>query len=344
MNILHLITGLNAGGAEKVVFDLASNATKENHIVIGISEADFLREKFEKSGINVHILGMKKNPISVFKTIKKIIQIIKNENVHILHVHLVDALFVGSILKLVNRNIRIVYTFHSINPGNLFRKTVLLLSKKTRNIDVVFSEKSKSIFSKKNTVIIPNGIKTKNFDYSKAKFDLFTFIIIGRLEKVKNHLSLIETLSKVNKKLKYQLLIVGDGVLRDDIEKKISSLGLKDKIKVLGFRKDISDLCNKSHVLLCASLWEGLPITILEAGASKLPIISTPVGSIPEIIKEEDGVVCDLEEFPIFMEKAILEYSYFDKKADCFYKKVKANFEMDIVLNKYSDVYNRVLS
>ena len=53
---------------------------------------------------------------------------------------------------------------------------------------------------------------------------------------------------------------------------------LKDYIKLLGLRNDIPNLLNKSHCLLMPSLWEGLPIVILEAGASRLPVISTPVG------------------------------------------------------------------
>ncbi|HEX9756675.1 MAG TPA: glycosyltransferase family 4 protein [Nitrospiria bacterium] len=80
-------------------------------------------------------------------------------------------------------------------------------------------------------------------------------------------------------------VMIGDGVLRPIIEKTIRDLGLKDKIFLLGWREDIPDLFGIMDIFVLTSLWEGMPICLLEASASGIPIVATHVDGTPEVVQ-----------------------------------------------------------
>lgn len=132
--------------------------------------------------------------------------------------------------------------------------------------------------------IIRNSIDTEKFIYSledynngKKKLDLLNnFVIghIGRFNKAKNHSYIIDVFEEVNKIYSNAvLLLVGDGPLKAQIEKKVTNLGLQDKVFFLGVRSDIPDLLKAMDVFIFPSIYEGLPVTLIEAQASGLKCI-----------------------------------------------------------------------
>ncbi|WP_255327611.1 glycosyltransferase [Lebetimonas sp. JH369] len=120
----------------------------------------------------------------------------------------------------------------------------------------------------------------------EEKFKKFTFITIGRLDEGKNHKLLIEAFKKAN--LDAELLIIGDGYLRDDLEFMIKDLGLKDKVKLLGRQKDVFRFLSQADCFVFSSNYEGFPNVLLEALACNLPVISTDCKSGPREILAPD--------------------------------------------------------
>jgi glycosyltransferase involved in cell wall biosynthesis len=240
---------------------------------------------------------------------------------------------------------KIVFTSHSFDIGGKWREFYVWIFKSFRHVDILFSESQNNFFYKKNRRIIPNGIDITKYNMNVEKENVFTFIAVGRLEKVKNHIVLIDLMYRLinTHNVKCKLQIVGDGILRKDIQNKIYALDLKDSIELLGVRNDINLLMNKSHCLLMPSLWEGLPIVLLEAAASRLPIISSNVGSISVFLNEDNSYMCELRDFEDKMTKVIDEYDVALNKSELLYEKLVSNYSLENIANQHLLLYNSLL-
>ena len=115
-------------------------------------------------------------------------------------------------------------------------------------------------------------------------------------------------------------------------------------IKLYGQSKDVNSLLLKSHCFLMPSHWEGMPISILEAGVARLPIIATGVGSIPEILNGDCGIISNLNEFESNMKWAVSNYNSLKKYGDNLYGKVIKYYSIDHTFKLHESMYNIVLN
>ena len=189
--------------------------------------------------------------------------------------HLVHSAIVAGFVRLFSWNTKIVFTSHTINLEGRAREILIWLFKCLRSADILFSKEMIKYYNCSNIEFLPNGIGTEDYQMDLPRFEKFTFIAIGRLRQVKNHIILINAAKKLKEKIgdDFQILIVGKGPEKENLESAILDNQCQDVVKLLGFRKDIVELCNQSHVFVLPSLWEGFPISLLEAGASGLPVI-----------------------------------------------------------------------
>jgi len=120
------------------------------------------------------------------------------------------------------------------------------------------------------------------------KFDKFTFVTIGRLDNEKNHQLIIKAMKKLSDNT--QLLIIGDGELKDELIRLIDVLNLKDRVFLIGFRENPYKYLYNSHCFILSSKHESFGIVLLEAMVCNLPIISTdcPVGPREILSKNKD--------------------------------------------------------
>jgi glycosyltransferase involved in cell wall biosynthesis len=339
--IVHLITGLNVGGAEKVVFDLALELNKRGYenLVVGISEKDFLAKMFKEAGITVEILNVDKKISSFIKGLMAFYKLIKKNDIKIIHAHMTHALIMAVCVKFFIPSIKIVFTSHSFNVGSKMRENIIMFLKPFRNVDIIFSAKMQKKMYRKNTVIIPNGINTALYKIGVPKNEIFTFLSIGRIETVKNHIFLVDIAEKLQSEFNFEIHIVGEGILKEELvayldEKKVSHI-----FKLLGYRSDVNVICNQSHAFVLPSLWEGLPISLLEAGASSLPVIVTPVGSIPELIDDTNGYLAELT---LFAEKMKLVYSNYPeavRKGKALQQTIENQYDLNRIAEKHIEIY-----
>jgi len=345
INILQLITGLGMGGAEKVVLDLAKYTSKDgfNTFVIGMSKRDELLDEFISNDIDTKLLRKTNSFSDLIAIIKTINNFVKINNIQIIHAHMTHSIIIASIVKLLNPSLKIVYTSHSLNIGSKLREMIIWTLKPFRDVDIVFSKDILKFFYKSNYKVIPNGIKIEKYSLDLPKNDKFTFIAVGRLETVKNHKFLIEIAKELKGKFDFEIQIVGDGYLKDELNSLIVKYDLKESVKLLGLRNDIPQLLNKAHCLVMPSLWEGLPIVILEAGASCLPVISTPVGSIPSLLNDDNAYLSNLIEFKRNMINIIEKYISAEEKGKLLFEDIKKRYSIDSVVEEHQKIYKEVL-
>lgn len=146
----------------------------------------------------------------------------------------------------------------------------------------------KKAVEKGNVVFIKNGIDVEKYEFNenirheyRKKFKLENKIVIGhvgRFMQQKNHTYLIDIFSEIHKKNRNTvLLLIGDGRLIEEIKRKVSNMGIDNAVKFLGLRDDVNKLMQAMDLFLFPSLWEGLPLTGVEAQTAGLPIVMSDV-------------------------------------------------------------------
>ena len=205
------------------------------------------------------------------------------------------TLILASIIKIFNNRVKVIFTAHNSFHAMKIRRIVLWLLKPFRNFDTVFSTKAINFFHKKSSVVIPNGVDVDAYitNSNKRLNKPFSFIVIGRLEQMKNHSFLIDEISKLSN-YDFRVLIVGSGILETELKEKVSNLRLEDKIKFLGARDDVPELLSKSDCLLLPSLWEAFPLVLFPGMEVKSSFFDGVVRgytpSFPEIVLGIGGI------------------------------------------------------
>lgn len=211
---------------------------------------------------------------------------------------------------------------------------------------------------KKTLVIINNCINEKEFAVSKDRLSVrkelglaendFVFINVASLTEQKGHRYLIEAFSLVVKEYhNAKLLIAGDGILKNDITMHIEKHKLSSNVILLGIRKDVADLLNASDIFILPSLWEGLPMVLLEAMYRKLPAIVSNVGIMKTLVTDHvNGLLADpmdtakLHEHMKFFITNTLEKIKMGCEAE---KIVTKSFLINVYIDSLTGIYRQIL-
>jgi glycosyltransferase involved in cell wall biosynthesis len=309
--ILFVNYSLDIGGIETLVLEMCRklDGTKYQPSVCSFQKNGTLQKEFERAGIPVHVV--EKTDGIRLSFVPRLIKLFKMISPDIIHVHGNPGNWMYTAIAARLCRIPVIYTQHLIfRDRNPFwdRTGERLLSKITNRIVTVsecladYMVKQEGVAPGKITVI-RNGIDytvfEKTVDVGKKRAELglsdsdIVAGIIARLFPAKDHATLIDAFKIVVRKVpSAKLLIVGDGPLRNELEEKVRSLGLTANIRFLGNRRDIPELLKSFDIFVLSSILEGLPIALLEAMASRVPVVSTDVDGNGEVVTQgETGII-----------------------------------------------------
>ena len=262
--------------------------------------------------------------------------------------------------NLLNKNIIISHA-HNTSYGNFYRALLYRFTNflSDLNVNVSYEATDKfiedKVFDKEKTITVVNGIDINKYKkYSsirsefRKKFSLSEedtiFINVASLTSQKDHINLLNAYYYVlNKGLnKSHLYIVGDGPLRNELENEINRLDIKNKVTLLGLRKDIDKLLNMADIFVLSSAWEGLPLVVAEAMAAEKVVISTDCGGVKEIIDDKRSLV-DIKNHIALGDK-MLEFVSLsaDLKLEIGLKnrtKVKNAYSLDSMAERWDNIY-----
>ncbi|MBD3424404.1 MAG: glycosyltransferase, partial [Candidatus Latescibacteria bacterium] len=303
--IVHALRSLEFGGAEKLVLKLSAlqkesgKLSPELACVKGEGE---LKEEAEEYGLSWRVAGL--GGIKYISPIIRLVLLLRRLRPDIVHTHnLVAHVHAAPAARLLG--IPVVHTKHgravsSFSSVPWLRRWVYNLAGR---IAVVSDDTGENFIRRTGidpgrVVTVYNGIDTESFQSSGPRYlreelgfkpsDII-FGSLSRLSPEKDHRTVIEAFSRVAEGHENcMLIIVGDGPLRQGLERMVSELSLAGKVIFAGFREDTAGCLRAMDLFLQPSLEEGLSLTILEAAAAGVPIITTPVGGTPEILT--DGV------------------------------------------------------
>lgn len=149
------------------------------------------------------------------------------------------------------------------------------------------------------TRVIKNGIVLSDY-VANARRDAeprqIRVLNVARLAQQKAQADLVAAAAEIaSRRNDVEVMIVGEGELRADLERQIADANLTESVKLLGFRDDVKALLQQADMFVLPSLDEGMPMSLLEAVASKVPVIVTAVGDIPKLITDgESGIVVNV--------------------------------------------------
>jgi glycosyltransferase involved in cell wall biosynthesis len=234
-----------------------------------------------------------------------------------------------------------IFLFWEIFTNKIFVDKLVCVGKD----DYDLAKKIKLINEKK-LLLIENGINVEEYQnipegFLRKKFNLQNkkiLLTICRLHYQKDVKTIIKSINLL-KDEDLVLFIVGDGPDRKELEELVNNLNLQEKIKFLGFKKEVKEILKDADIFILSTRWEGLPIVILEAWASKVPVIASNVHGIKSLIKnEKDGLFFEFGNGKDLAEKIkiLLENEEMRKKlSENGFVKVNKKFNVERMINQY---------
>ena len=316
--IMYFTRNMGLGGTENVILQLCEIMKCEVDNIIVCSSGGVNVDKLSDIGIkHFYIPDIEKKDLkTIILVFKKLIKIIKEEKIDIIHTHHRMAAFYISILSRFKKFIFINTQHNIFNDRKVLTKIAL---GKANNIAVGKGvEENLTNFykiSNSKVKIIYNGIKNfNNKDFNtidiikKYKNEgYFTIGNIGRISKQKDMETFVKSIPlilKENKKV--QFFIVGTGEDEMKIKKLIDLLDIREKVCLLGYRNDIQNVMSNLDLIVLSSLWEGLPLTPIEAFSVSKTIIATNIEGTKEVVEDNiNGILIKPKDEFMLAQKAL---------------------------------------
>ncbi len=301
----------------------------------------------------------------------KLFKIIKQEKPQIVHTHTAKAGALGRFAAYIARVPIIFHTFHgnvfSGYFGNFKTKIFLflekILAKMSTKIIVISSEQRKDICERyliapaKKTVTIPLGFEWEGFDKkSKNGVSLREHFsinpnkkmigIVGRLVPIKNHRLFIDVANKILHRCQdqFHFIIIGDGELAPVLKQKCKALGIADSITFAGWQKVNKNLYQEFDLTLLTSNNEGTPVAIIESLAAGIPVISTNVGGVPDIMKNYSlDYLVGRGDVNSFVEKITLHLEKPLVVSEQVQEKIKKYYNFERLVTQIDELYHELL-
>lgn len=298
--VAFFLIGLYGGGGEKVVLDLAKGFVEDGFEVDLLL---FTRKGSLESKIDSRINVIDLNASRIFFSIFPIIQYLKKEKPLFILGTSEHANLILILAKMISRTktrifVRVGMTFSDLfkNYKNKKDKLIPFLIKllypkadkiiaNSKNVAMdlervskIPKEKIKVIYNPKFLEEIVKKSKVHKVESRKFMMEKFTILAIGRLGEQKDFKTLISAFALVKQKIDAQLIILGEGGERKNLERQAQELNLKD-VYLEGFVENPYFYMNNSDIFISTSLWEGFSNVLIEAGILSLPIIATDCGS-----------------------------------------------------------------
>ena len=316
LKILHIINDLGFGGAQKVILDLVREIDRKKFVpIVGLWGKKWGQEMIEHfTQSNVEVVDFQAQSKFDLKSLSSLYRYLSRNSIDILHTHLFLMHVIGRIAGKCAKTPWIVSTHHNLLQSN--NMVLRLLEKLTSPLSDVTTAVSRAaqksyfptseefsaaglrsgrkhftIYNSVNT----EGIKriTRNVNIGQTRRELglqdeFVFACVGRLHPSKGHKYLIEAVAHLRETHPFiRILIVGDGPLQKELIEEAQARGLGEQIYFLGYRDDVYRILAAGNALVQPSVFEGFGLASAEAMACGLPVISTNLPSIAEVVQHE---------------------------------------------------------
>ena len=363
-NILHIVPDLNIGGAQRMVLALLKQLDKEKYnvkVCYWLGEGE-LKDEIEKAGIEVIDLKVKNG--SLLRVIFKLIKLIKENKIKLIHTHLFDTDLCGFLATRWAKVPIMIISIHSIfflkkKKHALRYKIISLFIDRFLPVSDSLAQHfiSWARINPNKVTAVSNGIDMSEFNKPKHTnrlnelrkslgIPVATPILgtVARLEPRKGHRYLLEAVAQISKDYPdLTVLLVGDGELKSDLRNLVKELNISSNVIFAGSQENIPEILSLLDLFVLPTLEEGFSIAILEAMACGLPVIATNVGGVPELVKDKETGLLVASRSPLALASAMTmllgNKEYAVALGEAGKKRVK-QFSSKIMAEKIEEIYN----
>lgn len=290
------------------------------------------------------------------KAFKEIYNLCKREKFDIVHTNSTKPGIIGRMAAFLAGTPMVIHTVHGLSfhkfmkfpKWQFYWMCEMFSSFFCHRIVLVNKYYSKYFkFFKKKTKTIYNGIEINKSINKLPSQDFPKLLFIGRLDEQKDPITLLKSLLIVkNKYPKIRLTIVGDGELKDTIKEFITEHQLESNVVLAGWSNDVKSFYETHDIFVSTSIYEAFGLTLVEAGLYELPVVSTTVEGIPEVVKDgETGLLSkpkDPESIANNIIKLIEDKNLRRSLGKASRERVINNFSIDRMNKEYLDIYNQL--
>ena len=378
--ILHIIPSLAGGGAERQLVNLVSHTTAEfSHFICVFNDAGFFAPTSHTSGYEVRELGvLGKHPW--FSAASKLRSIINSYKPDIIKTWLYDANIVGRLVQIFNPKIPLITTLHSadyepetIRAANWsplkvegFRQIDKMTARLTKPHFAACSQYVKKSFQRRLNLsdsqikVIYNGTDPALLECAadepqkvRREFEVpndgFVYVTVGRIDAMKNHALLLRAFPKVLSAVpQAYLTVVGAGVLEQELKDSANLLGITQRVKFLGRRKDVGACLEMADVFVFPTLLEGHPLALVEAMFKKLPSVASNIEVLREVLTDdENGLLFnpnDADHLAAAMIKLYRQPELRERLGRQAFEDAERRFHIRIIASEWEEYYRDVIS
>lgn len=369
LHVAHAVLSLDVGGLERIVIDLVriGHRRGDRVSVICLEREGNLAEVAQKAGTTVHCL--RKPPGRRPEIIPVAASLLASLRPDVVHTHQIGpAWYLSQVAR--SFGIPLIHTEHGdpfarASQPLQIAKLRLFYAQTARRLRLFccVSRDIATVMGRFRTVpsrllaVVPNGIRTDELEglptpeQVRAQWtipkDALVVGTVGRLDEVKRQDLLLEAFGKVaDGHGDRYLLLVGDGPERANLERKVSLMGLRDRVRFAGFQREPEAYYRAMDLFALTSRSEGLPVSLLEAWAASKPVLCTAVGGIPAVVTDgvdgklvpsgdEDAVAAGLN---LLMEDPERR----QRMGEAGREKVLASYSLDRMADAYRSRYDQV--
>ena len=358
--ILILITKADIGGAQVHVLEILKRLRQRYRFVLACGEKDYLSERATELGVEVRILNHLKRPINLAEDRRgysECVKLLRELKPDLLHTHSSKAGVIGR-LAAWRTGTSSLFTAHgwaftqgapAIQRayGLLLESVLCRLPGRVITISNYDFELAKRyrVGAKRNRFLVKNGISRPEMPKPQTSVEDLQILTIGRLSPVKNHAMLLQALAKLS--LPFHARIIGEGECRPALENQIKRLGLEARVELLGEVTRTTEYLAQADLFVLTSNYEGLPLSVLEAMSTGLPVIATDVGGVKEAVLHEQTGLLSARMNAVLFSKNIEKLASMPKWRKTLGVQAKLhyaqNFTADRMVDELELIYRRML-
>lgn len=361
IKVLQLVEGFNFGGAETKLLELVEHMDKSRFetTVVGLGLGNEIEDRF--MALDCSVKTFKRKHRFDFSLMNRLEKFIRNEQIDIVMTTLFYADVMGAMVGHKG-GAKGVFAWETISspkwltPHRLFgyryaiRRADKVISVSNATAEWLVTRRK---VPRDKVMIIPYGVNLEIFkpntnDAMRKELHIEpNHVVIGqvsRLNEQKGHQYLIDAAPQIisqNKNVRF--VLVGDGPLQHNIKQQIRDKGLVEYFELLGFRRDVPELLRTFDIFTLPSLYEGLPNVVLEAMASGLPVVATPVDGTKEaVVHNKTGLlVPEKEPGPLAdaLIKLVQDPQLAEKMGLAGRKRVEEKFSLNVQVSRFEELY-----